>query len=83
MDNVPEPMKPFFKTPIAEVGNAELQWMLQRFVLEVRNEKGGNYPLDTLYELCTSLQKDVNKPRQPCCFVLLILRVSDAQGCAR
>ena len=60
MDNVPEPMKPFFKMPIAEVGNVELLWMLQRFVLEVRNEKGGNYPADTLYELCTSLQKVVN-----------------------
>ena len=60
LENVPEDMRPNFQEEIHKIGSVPLQWMLQRFVLEVRNEKGEHYPPDTLYGLCTSLQKVVN-----------------------
>ena len=57
-DDVPEVHRKALSKKIFEVDKVYLQWLLKRFVLEVRNEKGEHYPPDTLYGLCSSLQKE-------------------------
>ena len=59
-DDVPEVHRKALSKKIFEVDNVYLQWLLKRFVLEVRNERGEHYPPDTLYGLCLSFQKVVN-----------------------
>ena len=51
LENVPEDMRPNFQVEIHKIVSVPLQWMLQRFVPEVRNEKGEHYPPDTRYGL--------------------------------
>ena len=60
LKDVPDPLKPSFKQPVNTLPAPHLLWILQRFVLEVRNGQGEHYSGDTLYQLCTSLQKAVN-----------------------
>ena len=42
--------------PITDMTNNELNYILKRFVLEVKKKTGDDYPAETLYELVVSLQ---------------------------
>ena len=55
--DVPDPLKSSLTDPLHSIPETHMVWLLQRFVLEVRNSKGEYYPPDTLYQLCVSLQK--------------------------
>ncbi|XP_065185828.1 uncharacterized protein KIAA1958-like [Sycon ciliatum] len=56
------------KAPIWEVGDIELVWLLQRFVLEIRDQKGQKYPGKTVHEIVVELQRAVREKRPSCAF---------------
>ena len=60
LDNVPDNFQPQFQQDLCDLLSANIYRMLQRFVLVARNESGGFYLPNMLYQLCASLQKVVN-----------------------